>query len=77
MRPHQLSAIVVSTAAAISIVVLAGVPFVRMVPLLLILGGPLVALLALQAAGAFEEAEEAGTEERGSRPVRRAELQHH
>ena len=55
MREHQLTAIVVSAAAAVALAVVAGVPFLRLLPLVLLLGCPLALLLALRLAEIVEE----------------------
>jgi len=77
MHAHQLTTIIGSSATAVAIAVLAGVPFVRMLPLLLILGVPLAALLALRAAGVALDAPADGDEGAATAVPRRSQLQHH
>jgi len=76
MHAHQLTTIIGSSATAVAIAVLAGVPFLRMLPLLLILGVPLAALLALRAAGALDAPAD-GDEGTETSVPRRSQLQHH
>lgn len=76
MHAHQLATIIGSSATAVVIAVLAGVPFVRMLPLLLILGVPLAALLALRAADALDAPADSDDGAATAVP-RRSQLQHH
>lgn len=51
MQHHQLGLIVASSAVAVALLVVDGVPFLEMLPFLLVLGGPVVGVVVLWACG--------------------------